>query len=384
MANSVEKRTIAQFVHDAVEMETAIYTLNQMEDNQRQRKSKLIYDSEQQLKNANSEYYEYYEKAEKARKELDLFRSKEPDRATKKEKQKTGSILLWLFCREEYKANLFLLLYLYVIFSMIVSLPVFIVSYYLGFDLSDYYLFAISMIITAVIMICVNCKNRIKEQNTIIEMQDENNRLYNRTLMRLEKNYKNDLAEAKKHEKTINQAKAFLQKTKNDCVMIDKQILLVSQKRASIKQNLDTLYNYGIVPPDYRFMDCVIILDQIFRNDLADTMREAIKIYEERVFRGSVIRGMDKIVSMLGQLSSDMSAISLRLDMINNNVAHMSNDLVRFNEKIASEGAKNRAVTEDLIRETQLGRYTNEKLLESNKRLEYYAEEYRMGRMPIK
>ena len=126
------------------------------------------------------------------------------------------------------------------------------------------------------------------------------------------------------------------------------------------------------------------MLDQIFRNDLADTMREAIKIYEERVFRGSVIRGMDKIVSMLGKLSSDMSAISLRLDMINNNVAHMSSDLNRFNERIASEGAKNRAATEDLIRETQLGRYTNEKLLESNKRLEYYAEEYRMGRMPIK
>ena len=162
------------------------------------------------------------------------------------------------------------------------------------------------------------------------------------------------------------------------------QINEMKKVQVSIEQNLKSLYEYGIIPPDYRFMDCVIILDQIFRNDLADTMREAIKIYEERVFRGSVIRGMDKIVSMLGRLSSDMSAISLKLDMINNNVAHMSSDLNRFNERIASESAKNRAVTEDLIRETQLGRYTNEKLLESNKRLEYYAEEYRMGRMPIR
>ena len=203
-------------------------------------------------------------------------------------------------------------------------------------------------------------------------------------ILSLEQEYKAALETAKKYYSKVDKARNELQKTKKYCESIDDQIAVISKKRSMIRKNLDQLYGYSLVPPDYRDYDCLLILDQIFRNDLADTMREAIKIYEERVFRGSVIRGMDKICSMLGQLSSDMSVISLKLDMINNNVAHMSGDLERFNQRIASESAKTRAATEELIKETQLGRYTNEKLLESNKRLEYYAEEYRMGRMPIR
>ncbi len=171
--------------------------------------------------------------------------------------------------------------------------------------------------------------------------------------------------------------------------LLGEELSNIQQKQELISNKLTELYDYGIIPQDYRTFDCVTILDQIFRNDLADTMRDAIKIYEDRVFKGSVIRGMDKICTAIGNLSQGMEVISRRLDIINTNVLEMSNDLYNYNQSILNtqkdlldETQKSRIATEDLINETQLGRYTNEKILESNKRLEYYAEEYRMGRMP--
>lgn len=398
MGNSVDKRTIAQFVHDAVEMETAIYTLDKMKDNQLEYKEKVFIEKKKQVEQAIHEYDIKQEEANEAHQTLEIYKNKyehEPPEEyqphKKPQKQKTNSLLLILFDREHYEANWSLKIFALIMFGPLtwgVFVGIFmaiISSFGIKNTENPSYIAASITMLLLIILLIINKNKKAKKAEK--ERQDNIDRInMNRNLhiLSLEQEYKAALETAKKYYSKVDKARNELQKTKKYCESIDDQIAVISKKRSMIRKNLDQLYGYGLVPPDYRDYDCLLILDQIFRNDLADTMREAIKIYEERVFRGSVIRGMDRIVSMLGQLSSDMSAISLKLDMINNNVAHMSSDLNRFNERIASEGAKNRAATEDLIRETQLGRYTNEKLLESNKRLEYYAEEYRMGRMPIR
>ena len=73
---------------------------------------------------------------------------------------------------------------------------------------------------------------------------------------------------------------------------------LLVQTADELHAKKESLYRANIIPPDYRELDCVLMFHQIFRNDLADTMREAVKIYEERVFRQEVIRGIDRIYRM--------------------------------------------------------------------------------------
>lgn len=359
MGNSVEKRTIAQFVHDAVEMETAIYTLDVMEKKLIGEKNVDLSKAERNLKLASESMNSSRTELNNAKAELDKVKSKK-------------------FYETDFQWGRFILFcFVFAIGCLPIMAVIGIVQVVLDNNISPVIACALWWGI-AIVGSFIFVKWTTKKDDEVAYNK------YKDTINEAENKYNSCLKEYERNKSWVSNTQLMYDNACTKRSMIDEQILSMRSTKDKINSNLSGIYNYGIIPPDYCYMDCVIILDQIFRNDLADTMREAIKIYEERVFRGSVIRGMDKICSMLGQLSSDMSAISLKLDMINNNVAHMSSDLDRFNRRIADEGAKNRAVTEELIKETQLGRYTNEKLLESNKRLEYYAEEYRMGRMPIR
>ncbi len=364
----VSKKTVAQFVHDVAEMETAIYTLDRMIERERKDHHTRVMNNSQRISEIERELHtqEKELEAEKSRRKIN-----------RSFLGRINNIVDDIFdalydiweCYLKYVLLVFgvgLIPLIFISGLIFESLNLTWNQFLWGAGIIAGIVFVIVPLILFVVFIKQSC-------STDKEFNNKNDNEY-RLLQKKVESTQNTLLSLKDRSKELDIAGK----------LIEQQIITTKSNCMIIKNALLELYAFNIIPPDYRYMDCVIILDQIFRNDLADTMREAIKIYEERVFRGSVIRGMDKIVSMLGRLSSDMSAISLKLDMINNNVAHMSNDLNRFNERIASESAKNRAVTEDLIRETQLGRYTNEKLLESNKRLEYYAEEYRMGRMLIK
>ena len=45
------------------------------------------------------------------------------------------------------------------------------------------------------------------------------------------------------------------------------------------------MYDMNIIPPDYRDLVYLFGFYKIFRNNLADTMREAVLLYEERDYR---------------------------------------------------------------------------------------------------
>lgn len=366
MGNPIEKRTIAQFVHDAVEMETAIFTLDKLEQDIKTKKQDLLTNAEKEIQKATQYVNQYKIEYNNTKQEFEKIKSKK-------------------YYDNDFPWGRFVLFSFLFFIALLPILP-FVVALighaggkiaFISLNVAVIIWIGSAIIIAIIISYIFTYKTNQKDNEAARSAHQaqltEAENAYNRATY----NYQGNLSRLR----SANENYDIAQKKE---AMYEEQLLSLNDTRAKIKGNLRSFYNYNLIPLDYRYLDCVVMLDQIFRNDLADTMREAIKIYEERVFRGSVIRGMDKICSMLGKLSSDMSEISLKLDMINNNVAHMSGDLERFNQRIAAESAKNRAATEELIKETQLGRYTNEKLLESNKRLEYYAEEYRMGRMPIR
>ena len=377
MGNSVaQKDILAQYVHDAVDMESAVYTLNKMEEECKLKKRNIIAEAKNKYNSAVTQL------------DLSKIKLKETENAdfsghySGTEEPALGEII--------FKGCIFSAIVgcciLVLIGAIILGITCIITKDASLFNESNLYAtsdkYSQYLYPGMAIIFIIYCVRKYRKQMNAYNKDQLKHK--NEASSRKKDAMQEDQRNVINKQSYVQKAEKNLQIAENESQLIDLQINEIVAKRTKIQMNLTSFYSYGIIPPDYRTFDCVMILDQIFRNDLADTMREAITIYEERVFRGSVIRGMDKIVSMLGQLSSDMSAISLKLDMINNNVAHMSSDLNRFNQRIADEGARNRAATEELINETKLGRYTNEKLLESNKRLEYYAEEYRMGRMPIK
>ena len=380
MGNSVvQKDVLAQYVHDAVEMEANIYTLKEMEKECENQKAKFVDESK--------EYWNMYENAEEDRDHCIEWLANPIGCAQYRAAPKASKYFSDTI--ELIKFVLILALY-----SLIPCLIIIVMASAFYSVISGAEMLSVKGVLLTelflVVGVCLIC-GVISSVNSAITYKKDLSR-YKKECIEIDESnyeeYKEAYEESKQSvDKYLNQYNGALKQS----ALLDIQITDTREKCRQMEKNLENFYSYGLIPPDYRTFDCEVILDQIFRNDLADTMREAIKIYEERVFRGSVIRGMDKICSMLGQLSSDMAAISLRLDMIDSSVAQMSDDLSRANERmirnqreLIDQSIRNQAATEDLIKETQLGRYTNEKLLESNKRLEYYAEEYRMGRMPIK
>ena len=160
----------------------------------------------------------------------------------------------------------------------------------------------------------------------------------------------------------------------------------IAPKIAEMERKKNQLYSLNIVPPDYRTLDCIIEFDQMYRNDLVDTMRQAVMIYEERVFRGELIRGIDKIYNMLGQLNATMGNIENVLYSVQNEVSKMSNDLekmldsidriessnsqfVAANKKMAEA---NKKFQDDMIAESRAARYATEALRDTTDRCEWY------------
>lgn len=113
-----------------------------------------------------------------------------------------------------------------------------------------------------------------------------------------------------------------------------KQICQMENQIATIQSKKNILYNLNVIPIDYRTIDCIMILKSIFKNDLADTIREAILLYEEKLFRGEVIKGIDKIYDMLGSLAYSMQSIESELIQIKHGIYSMEKELMDISNSI--------------------------------------------------
>ena len=131
-------------------------------------------------------------------------------------------------------------------------------------------------------------------------------------------------------------------------------------------------YSVGIVPPDYRYLDCVGVLRQIFSNDLADTMREAVLIYEERVFRGDLIRGIDKINLQLVEIKRNLMQMNVMMRFICEKLIEISAQsgmIVAELGNIADKIDENTAVSEMILGGIALQNAQNEAIKNNTKSL---------------
>ena len=157
------------------------------------------------------------------------------------------------------------------------------------------------------------------------------------------------------------------------------------------------LYKIGIVPPDYRTLDATLMIANIFDNDLADTMREAVLLYDERVFRGEVLCGMHNIKKALDdnqkqfakamsvvfeslvEISEKISNAILEINGVGNQIHHMNYDMQEMGEKILDRQDAAERYQKYAMEEARAIRYATEELNESQEVLNRYIEDRRNG-----
>ncbi len=199
--------------------------------------------------------------------------------------------------------------------------------------------------------------------------------------------YQNAIQHLRKKEAALS---TIEKERKAHRAVLDSQIAALQPHIVTLFNQKYALYDLNIIPPDYRTLDCVLMLHQIFRNGLKDNMAEAVLLYEERVFRQEVIRGIDKIYEMLGDLNASMRAVEERLIDVRQEVQMMGNDLCGRLDHMAAQAeksAQNQEMwmdsqerwQEDLLSETRASRYAAEAVQNSNYKYEWYMEQHRQG-----
>ncbi len=223
------------------------------------------------------------------------------------------------------------------------------------------------------LIIANNAKiKKAADKNRLAEITNAVNTVENEKILREYLEEQNKTLE--ECQKEIDKRLSEINKLKIKAQNCRDQITPIKKVLQPLYSNRDKFYSVGIVPPDYRTMDCVYVLDQIFRNDLADTMRDAVLLYEERTFRGDVIRGMKNITAHIDNLSSLMSSLRVDINMIGRDVALLRDDMDKIytqNLNAADAAARH---NDRMYEETKLHRYAVEALQKSNQKIVDYIE----------
>ncbi len=155
-------------------------------------------------------------------------------------------------------------------------------------------------------------------------------------------------------------------------------------QREKLSMQRDQLYKYNIIPPDYRTLDCVLMLHHIYRNGLAENMRDAINLYETRVFRGEMVRGINNIFEKLGEIAGKLGQVGITLNRIKADINIMSEDLFKLVEN-SEETMRQQDVMisnqNEIIEQSKLNRMATEAVARSTESLQYYAAAWNAERV---
>ncbi|MBE6654074.1 MAG: hypothetical protein E7608_01295 [Ruminococcaceae bacterium] len=150
--------------------------------------------------------------------------------------------------------------------------------------------------------------------------------------------------------KKENQIQNYLMTAKN-----------LKNQALEIDKIIQKMHSFNVIPTDYRNVGCLSELYKIFKNNLADNMREAIAIYETRVFRGEVIKSIKRIGDMIDDLSDDL--YDIRRD-----ISNMGNEI----RQMRRSQDNNAAMQSEMLSEMRATRYANDSVNESNRIYEWY------------
>lgn len=418
MGNEViNKDILAQYVQDAVSMEVRRHTINKMRDELILSRDKRLSEQERAVSLMNDKHKRETEKAERELRIIENNHSSNVTMINRKIKFEEETInkvknesyrVSHSFEAETEPIAGFLIL------GMIVGFIAPILFFAINNREANPYPVAgvgaiIGMIIGALIPYI---KQRVEwrkdcqwQYNYAVETACQNvNRLKTEQQTELE-NYKKELSQKLSERKALS-AQQFHEKTEAENEMSCEQKLYaelteriddISEKLETVDSQLTEFYSVNLIPPDYRSLECVIAFNQMFRNDLVDTMREAALLYDERVFRGEMIKGLNNIYKAINELGGLMSETVSVLREIESNTSRMcdelvdvSSNLVRMNANVTghlstmsanlSSGLNSIANGQRRIEsELEYSRYSTEAIRANSDRMRWYTEQRWQG-----
>ena len=192
---------------------------------------------------------------------------------------------------------------------------------------------AIAVTLFLITLICTYCDEKKKFRKHHLE---------------LDKQFKNA-------EEEFRKAQEFESHDNITISIINKEIRELGTSIQIVKEKLAIYYQANIIPPDYRNDICVVVIDYVFRNDQADTMREATLLCDQH------IRHID-LIDALKDIAKILRHIATTLDDINGTINEMSNEIKNIS-------AGQRSIAHD----TCLSRYAAESIQASAERLEWQS-----------
>lgn len=193
------------------------------------------------------------------------------------------------------------------------------------------------------------------------------------------KKLENDLP---KIEKMITDAELLLEMEDEAFAPIKAQAEQIRQKAdeldtaaARVEEKIRECYALNIIKPAYQKMVCVTILNDVFVNDKADTMREAMLLCDAEIRHSELIHQLDKVIHSLGILANSLQSIHDVLETINSNVSMISQDIFRMSES----QEKMAVLLENIESNSQAAAFATESIKQSANNADFYIAQRRAG-----
>ncbi|MBQ8425708.1 MAG: hypothetical protein IJX17_06790 [Clostridia bacterium] len=152
------------------------------------------------------------------------------------------------------------------------------------------------------------------------------------------------------YKNQVIENKYKLRIAKEQAKILNEQAKICEESAIELNNILQDSYaKTDIIKKDFRFIDCVLVLDFAFRNDLVDTVREGIFYYENKAFQNGVIRGIDKICARINELNVSVQGLRFELQDMNDNITNLSNNSINFANEITNSFNKSISLQEESI-----------------------------------
>lgn len=133
----------------------------------------------------------------------------------------------------------------------------------------------------------------------------------------------------REHEKAIAPYVAEVEKWKKiNAVRIPE----IAKAEEEIQNCIEKCFSLGVIKPAYRNPVCVLMLDEIFQNDKADTMREAMILCDAQLRHVEVTHKLDQITYALETISRSFSYIADMMDTVTDNVIDINENIRKIKD----------------------------------------------------
>lgn len=355
MGQLVSQATAGAFVHAAKEMEISIYTLREIANDLRERAKEVpIEAAKQEVRNCESRVREKQDRIVSLQKEI---KRQESSTCPSKERfpffQKfTEYFRKWFSAIRRSVPAIFKIGYevcpaAFFVFTMWILCYV---------ALAIAVLYPVLALVTVWFYLPIAAiQHSKKEKNRVLSFPKEKREHL--------KKLKKDLADLQEFELdcskyNLEDAQKELQHRQAIQTCLREQAADAESKARQVNSYLQECYRAtGIIGPDYRYIDCMIVFDHVFRNDLADDVRGAVTYYETKQYRNMVVRGIASIHEMLGGLASSMMDVRMVLNGI-------SNDVMRLGDAFGAQMTRYKNIESNqrkILEESQAARYAADK-----------------------